>query len=179
VVQATSVARSRKTIAVKIRLISRTRQESDEPTLSEAAFVGVSRTSPPDENLMQHVISIGDFPISVPDVYSTWIHETAQALARLVCDLHPQRRFWLRQSKENHMAKKGESKTNPNAESVTAVYAASPEADDPVSAVDHEAIARLAYSHWEARGCPIGSPEEDWYRAENELRHPITVAAAA
>jgi len=71
------------------------------------------------------------------------------------------------------MAKKAESKTNPNAESVTAVC------DDPVSAVDHEEIARLAYSHWEARGCPIGSPEEDWYRAENELRQPITVAAAA
>ena len=77
------------------------------------------------------------------------------------------------------MAKKGESKTNPSTESVTAVYDASLEADDPVSAVGHEEIARLAYYHWEARGCPIGSPEEDWYRAENELRQPITVAAAA
>ena len=74
------------------------------------------------------------------------------------------------------MAKKGESKTN---QSVRAVYNASPEADDPDSAVDHEEIARLAYSHWEARGCPIGSPEEDWYRAEDELRQPIRVAASA
>jgi hypothetical protein len=33
-------------------------------------------------------------------------------------------------------------------------------------------IARLAHSYWEARGCQ-GGPEEqenDWYRAEQELR---------
>jgi hypothetical protein len=33
-----------------------------------------------------------------------------------------------------------------------------------------EAIARLAYSYWEARGCQGGSPEEDWFRAEQELQ---------
>jgi hypothetical protein len=33
-----------------------------------------------------------------------------------------------------------------------------------------DAIARLAYSYWEARGCQGGSPEEDWLRAEQELR---------
>jgi Protein of unknown function (DUF2934) len=32
-----------------------------------------------------------------------------------------------------------------------------------------EAIARLAYSYWEARGYQGGSPEEDWTRAEREL----------
>jgi hypothetical protein len=82
-------------------------------------------------------------------------------------------------SKENHMAKKGESKTNTKAESVTAVYDASPEAAYPVSVENHEEIARLAYSYWQARGCPIGSPEEDWYRAENELRQPIAATASA
>ena len=54
---------------------------------------------------------------------------------------------------------------------------AKPEAEHPVSAQDQEAIARLAYSYWQARGCPIGSPEEDWYRAENELRRPLAAAA--
>ena len=39
----------------------------------------------------------------------------------------------------------------------------------PDGAGDFEQIARLAYSLWEARGCPIGSPEEDWLRAEKEL----------
>jgi len=33
-----------------------------------------------------------------------------------------------------------------------------------------EEIARLAYSYWEARGCQGGSADEDWLRAEEELR---------
>jgi len=31
-------------------------------------------------------------------------------------------------------------------------------------------IARLAYSYWEDRGGDGGSPEEDWFRAEHEVR---------
>jgi hypothetical protein len=50
---------------------------------------------------------------------------------------------------------------------------------DAESSEDHEAIERLAYWYWEQRGCPIGSPEEDWYRAENELRRPSTATAAS
>jgi hypothetical protein len=34
----------------------------------------------------------------------------------------------------------------------------------------HDDIAQLAYELWQARGCPEGSPEEDWYRAAHELR---------
>jgi len=33
-----------------------------------------------------------------------------------------------------------------------------------------EEIATRAYLLWEARGCPSGSPEEDWFRAEQEIR---------
>jgi hypothetical protein len=40
----------------------------------------------------------------------------------------------------------------------------------PTLAVDREAIARLAYSYWEARGFAGGSAEEDWLRAEQEIR---------
>jgi hypothetical protein len=36
--------------------------------------------------------------------------------------------------------------------------------------LEHKRIARLAYSYWETRGRPDGSPEEDWFRAEEELR---------
>jgi hypothetical protein len=32
-----------------------------------------------------------------------------------------------------------------------------------------DAVARLAYLYWEARGCQGGSPEADWLRAEQEL----------
>ena len=31
-------------------------------------------------------------------------------------------------------------------------------------------IARLAYSHWESRGKPEGSDQDDWFRAVDELR---------
>ncbi len=32
-------------------------------------------------------------------------------------------------------------------------------------------IATLAYEFWQARGCPHGSPEQDWFLAEQELRN--------
>jgi hypothetical protein len=35
---------------------------------------------------------------------------------------------------------------------------------------EHQLIAQLAYGLWQKRGCPIGSPDEDWFRAENELQ---------
>jgi len=40
---------------------------------------------------------------------------------------------------------------------------------DGTGAPLREQIARLAYSYWEARGCPEGSPDEDWLRAEANL----------
>jgi len=33
----------------------------------------------------------------------------------------------------------------------------------------HEEIAARAYQLWEERGRPIGSPEDDWSRAEKEI----------
>jgi len=44
------------------------------------------------------------------------------------------------------------------------------ETSTPGSELAHEQIARLAYAHWQNRGCPDGSPEEDWLRAEAELK---------
>jgi hypothetical protein len=34
----------------------------------------------------------------------------------------------------------------------------------------HEELSKAAYRCWEERGCPHGSPEIDWQRAEEELR---------
>jgi hypothetical protein len=39
-----------------------------------------------------------------------------------------------------------------------------------IPAFGHAEIAALAHELWQARGCPEGSPEEDWYRAAEELR---------
>jgi hypothetical protein len=33
-----------------------------------------------------------------------------------------------------------------------------------------EQIRSLAYSHWEKRGKPLGTPEVDWFQAETELK---------
>jgi len=40
----------------------------------------------------------------------------------------------------------------------------------PQRAPAHEEIARLAYSYWEGRGRHDGAAEDDWYRAERELK---------
>lgn len=34
---------------------------------------------------------------------------------------------------------------------------------------NNEKISTLAYQLWMERGCPIGSPEIDWLRAEAEI----------
>jgi hypothetical protein len=39
----------------------------------------------------------------------------------------------------------------------------------PSAVSTQERIALLAYSYWEQRGCTGGSPEEDWFRAEQEI----------
>jgi hypothetical protein len=39
-----------------------------------------------------------------------------------------------------------------------------------VATFGHTEIAALAHKLWQARGCPDGSPDEDWYRAAEELR---------
>lgn len=36
---------------------------------------------------------------------------------------------------------------------------------------EKEEIAELAYELWVERGCPMGSPDEDWVRAEELLRN--------
>jgi hypothetical protein len=45
--------------------------------------------------------------------------------------------------------------------------------------VNETAIAALAYQLWQERGCPIGSDQEDWFRAEEDLKKLAKVPAAA
>jgi hypothetical protein len=37
--------------------------------------------------------------------------------------------------------------------------------------LDTRRIEILAHQFWRARGCPEGSPDEDWFLAEEQLRH--------
>jgi hypothetical protein len=39
-----------------------------------------------------------------------------------------------------------------------------------IAAFGHSDIAALAYELWQARGCPEGSSEEDWFHAAEQLR---------
>ena len=35
---------------------------------------------------------------------------------------------------------------------------------------DQQEISKLAYQFWQARGCPEGSPDDDWLEAERQLQ---------
>jgi hypothetical protein len=37
----------------------------------------------------------------------------------------------------------------------------------------HEKVAARAYENWVKRGKPHGSPEQDWTKAEQELRNEL------
>ncbi len=39
-----------------------------------------------------------------------------------------------------------------------------------ITAFGHDDIAVLAYELWQARGCPHGSSQEDWFHAAEDLR---------
>lgn len=80
------------------------------------------------------------------------------------------------------MVKKQSIRTHPvsaaSGASVARAVNAIMEAAGSGSIPDHEQVARVAYSYWQARGCPEGSPEQDWFDAEAALRTMAARAAA-
>jgi hypothetical protein len=78
------------------------------------------------------------------------------------------------------MAKSQRLKPEPSTTAASALDSpvsgdAGAEAAAPGKVAGPEEIARLAYEYWEARGGAGGSSEEDWFRAERELRsRPLT-----
>ncbi|MGJ5819144.1 DUF2934 domain-containing protein [Paludibaculum fermentans] len=42
---------------------------------------------------------------------------------------------------------------------------------------NHQQVAILAHSLWEARGCPYGSPDDDWFRAAQQLHDRAGIRA--
>jgi hypothetical protein len=45
---------------------------------------------------------------------------------------------------------------------------------------NENAIAARAYEFWQQRGCPVGSDQEDWFRAKAELEgQPAKTSSAA
>jgi len=46
-----------------------------------------------------------------------------------------------------------------------------PKAEPKTAASDARRTELLAHQFWRARGCPEGSPDQDWFLAEEQLRH--------
>ncbi len=40
----------------------------------------------------------------------------------------------------------------------------------------HEFVAKLAYQNWEGRGRPLGSPDIDWFAAEQALYQSLVAS---
>jgi len=80
-------------------------------------------------------------------------------------------------------AKRAAEPAAPLAPAATEQETVAPQADAPVLATlyvpTNEEVAKLAYSYWEARCCQGGCPEDDWRRAEDELRNRSASVAVA
>ena len=61
----------------------------------------------------------------------------------------------------------------------TPIKGATTSGDVALATWDQTELAALAYRLWQERGCPIDSPDEDWYRAERELSGPRETLAEA
>jgi hypothetical protein len=81
------------------------------------------------------------------------------------------------------MAKKRSAGINPVSAPASAIVAKAGDAGvefaDSGSDPGQQQIAQLAYFYWHARGCPEGSPEQDWIQAEAALRKPAARVAVA
>jgi Protein of unknown function (DUF2934) len=40
----------------------------------------------------------------------------------------------------------------------------------------HEFVAKRAYEHWQSRGMPLGSPEVDWFAAEQAVYESLVAS---
>lgn len=48
---------------------------------------------------------------------------------------------------------------------------------DPETYLAEKFIALRAYQYWVRRGCPFDSPDIDWYKAVEDIRHEMTKAS--
>jgi Protein of unknown function (DUF2934) len=67
------------------------------------------------------------------------------------------------------MAKLLNKKTTPAESTAAGRKRAAPDNSRDTPASSGEVIAKVAYELWLERGSPIGSPEQDWFRAEQLL----------
>jgi hypothetical protein len=83
------------------------------------------------------------------------------------------RRQPLSTKKESLTGKKDSVMASPTRKVPTSLTKSPAESARPKNTpeLQTQSIAALAYQLWQGRGCPDGSPEEDWFRAEKEMQH--------
>jgi|SRR5947209_952394 len=86
----------------------------------------------------------------------------------------PARRKAAPRTRANRPGDAVETQAIPAVEPQTVVAAVTEVVIEPT----HEEIAALAFTFWAGRGYQGGSPEEDWLRAEQELRMRASAAVA-
>src|SRR5579871_1889107 len=90
----------------------------------------------------------------------------------------PSRRKPASRTRAKHVVPNEAPTTSAAEPEIAVLQVVAPVAAPPVDQLEHGEIAKLAFLYWEQRGCQGGSPEEDWLRAENELRTRATVLTA-
>ena len=87
----------------------------------------------------------------------------------------------LHKVKEKVKEKVGQVTNTPNLEAEGKAEYIAGKVEKKIGQTDpeHEEIACLAYQNWQQRGCPIGTPEEDWFRAEEEIKQHLNEAPTA
>lgn len=74
------------------------------------------------------------------------------------------------QGKQDHLTGPEHSRQAHEHSEVAHHHGEVPTVGHGIAAFGHSDIAALAYELWQARGCPEGSAEEDWFRAAETLR---------
>lgn len=95
-------------------------------------------------------------------------HQRAAELNDLAAHSH---RVAEQQGNQDHLTAHEQSrKTLEHFEEPHPQTQAPPTVGHGIAAFGHDDIAALASELWQARGCPNGSPLEDWFRAVEKLR---------
>jgi Protein of unknown function (DUF2934) len=90
------------------------------------------------------------------------LHDSAAHAHRVAAEHH---------GKQDHLT--GHERSRQALEHSQGAYLHTQQVHQKSTTAGHEEIAALAHELWRARGCPEGSPEEDWFNAVEQLRSHI------
>ena len=79
------------------------------------------------------------------------------------------------QGKQDHLSDHELSRQALEHSQETPQHKQAPTVGHGIAAFGHAEISALAHQLWQARGCPLGSPQEDWFRAAEELRSRASI----